>query len=161
MRIRQASAPDWPRIWPVWQRVVAAGDSYLWPPQTPAAMARTLWMLPPPAVVYLAESGEQVLGTALLRPNHPGLGDHVANASFMVRPEHSGQGIGRQLGQRVLADAAAAGYRAMQFNAVVQTNTAAVALWTALGFRVLATVPEAFRHPVHGLVGLHIMHRYL
>jgi ribosomal protein S18 acetylase RimI-like enzyme len=49
----------------------------------------------------------------------------------------------------------------MQFNAVVETNVAAVRLWRSLGFEVLATVPEAFQHPVHGFVGLHIMHRQL
>lgn len=49
----------------------------------------------------------------------------------------------------------------MQFNAVVETNARAVALWRSLGFRVLTTVPEAFHHPEHGYVGLHIMHRFL
>jgi hypothetical protein len=49
----------------------------------------------------------------------------------------------------------------MQFNAVVETNTAAVTLWHALGFTTVGTVPEAFDHPVHGYVGLHVMHRAL
>ena len=49
----------------------------------------------------------------------------------------------------------------MQFNAVVETNTRAVELWRSLGFAVVGTVPEAFDHPVHGLVGLHVMHRVL
>jgi ribosomal protein S18 acetylase RimI-like enzyme len=49
----------------------------------------------------------------------------------------------------------------MQFNAVVQTNEHAVRLWESLGFTILATVPEAFQHPDRGLVGLHIMHRFL
>jgi ribosomal protein S18 acetylase RimI-like enzyme len=44
---------------------------------------------------------------------------------------------------------------------VVETNTRAVALWRSLGFEVLATVPEAFDHPAHGFVGLHIMYRRL
>jgi ribosomal protein S18 acetylase RimI-like enzyme len=57
--------------------------------------------------------------------------------------------------------ARAEGYRAMQFNAVVETNTRAVALWRSLGFEVLTTVPEAFQHPTLGYVGLHIMHRRL
>jgi ribosomal protein S18 acetylase RimI-like enzyme len=48
-----------------------------------------------------------------------------------------------------------------QFNAVVETNTRAVALWQSLGFQILATVPDAFHHPVHGYVGLYIMHRHL
>jgi hypothetical protein len=49
----------------------------------------------------------------------------------------------------------------MQFNAVVESNDAAVRLWLALGFRILGTVPEAFEHPMRGRVGLHVMHRYL
>ena len=53
------------------------------------------------------------------------------------------------------------GYRAMQFNAVVATNTGAVRLWRSLGFTVLATVPEAFHHPMHGYVGMHVMWRSL
>ena len=65
-------------------------------------------------------------------------------------PQSAGRGVGRALAERVLADARAAGYRAMQFNAVVETNTGAVALWESLGFRILATVPEAFDHPSAG-----------
>ena len=103
----------------------------------------------------------RILGTAKYGPNWPGRGSHVANASFIVDPAVAGRGVGRALAERVLADARAAGYRAMQFNAVVETNTGAVALWQSLGFRVLATVPEAFDHPTRGLVGLHIMHRPL
>ena len=57
--------------------------------------------------------------------------------------------------------ARAEGYRSMQFNAVVSTNTGAVALWRSLGFRIIATVPEGFLHPTHGYVGLRIMFRDL
>ncbi len=60
-----------------------------------------------------------------------------------------------------LQQARAEGYRGMQLNAVVETNTAAVALWRSLGFQSLATVPEAFAHPDRGYVGLYIMHRRL
>jgi hypothetical protein len=34
-------------------------------------------------------------------------------------------------------------------------------LWQSLGFEILTTVPQAFDHPAHGLVGLHIMHRFI
>ncbi len=54
-----------------------------------------------------------------------------------------------------------AGYRSIQFNAVVETNRAAARRWQSLEFRILATVPEAFDHPHHGLVGLHVMYRRL
>jgi GNAT superfamily N-acetyltransferase len=102
-----------------------------------------------------------VVGTATMGPNRPGRGAHVATASFMVDPAYSGQGVGRALGAHVIAWARQAGYRAMQFNAVVETNTAAVRLWEALGFEILATVPQAFDHRVHGYVGLHVMYQAL
>jgi GNAT superfamily N-acetyltransferase len=79
----------------------------------------------------------------------------------MVDPARSGRGVGRALGERLLAWATAHGYRGMQFNAVVDTNVGAVRLWTSLGFDVVGTVPEAFDHPAHGLVGLHVMYRRL
>jgi len=49
----------------------------------------------------------------------------------------------------------------MQFNAVVESNHVAVRLWTALGFDIIGTVPEAFEHPRLGRVGLHVMHQRL
>jgi ribosomal protein S18 acetylase RimI-like enzyme len=76
----------------------------------------------------------------------------------MVDPRRGGRGVGRALAEHVIAWARASGYRAIQFNAVVETNTRAVALWRSLGFGIVGTVPEAFRHPAHGYVGLHIMH---
>lgn len=98
---------------------------------------------------------------AKMHANHGDPASHVATASFMVDPSYAGKGVGRALGEHVLTWARSAGYRAMQFNAVVETNTGAVALWRSLGFEVLATVPEAYHHPTHGYVGLHIMHRHL
>jgi ribosomal protein S18 acetylase RimI-like enzyme len=79
----------------------------------------------------------------------------------MVHPDHAGRGIGRALGAHVVDQARADGYRAMQFNAVVEANTRAVALWRSLGFDVLATIPGAFDHPTEGYVGLHVMYRRL
>ncbi len=67
----------------------------------------------------------------------------------------------RALGEYVLSRAREQGYAAMQFNAVVESNHAAVRLWQALGFRIIGTVPEAFAHRTLGRVGLHIMHRRL
>ena len=102
-----------------------------------------------------------MVGTAEMGPNHGGPAAHVASAGFMVDPGHARQGIGRALGERVLRQAREDGYRAIQFNAVVETNTPAVTLWRSLGFEVLATIPEAFHHPVDGYVGLLVMYRRL
>jgi L-amino acid N-acyltransferase YncA len=161
VRIRDATAEDWPAIWPFLREIVRAGETYTWPRDIDDDAARRVWMAPPPACTLVAVDGDAVLGTAKVGPNQLGPGAHVANASFMVDPAHGGKGVGRALGTAVLERARADGYRAMQFNAVVETNVGAVALWRSLGFGVLATVPEAFLHPSLGYVGLHVMHRAL
>jgi L-amino acid N-acyltransferase YncA len=161
MNVRVAVDGDWPDIWPFWHAIVAAGETYAWSPDTGYDEARRLWMLPPPAEVVVAEDDNgAVRGTAVVKPNQPGLGDHVANASFMVDPSARGMGIGRRLGEAVIERSRAVGYRALQFNAVVATNAAAIRLWESLGFAVVGRVPQAFRHPEHGPVDLLIMHRF-
>lgn len=161
--VRAATAEDWPAIWPIWRQVVAAGDTYVWELDTMTEDdARAAWMLPPPAEVLVAVDGAGVvIGTAEVRPNQVGRGSHVANASFMVDPACAGRGTGRALAETVLERARAKGYRAMQFNAVVATNTRAIALWRSLGFAVVGTVPGAFRHAARGEVDLLVMHRWL
>jgi L-amino acid N-acyltransferase YncA len=159
--IATATAQDWPGIWAFMAGVIRAGETYTYPQDMGPDEARAAWMPAEPWVVLVAVEDNRILGTARYGPNWPGRGSHVANASFVVDPAAGGRGVGRALAERVLVDATAAGYRAMQFNAVVETNTGAVALWESLGFRILATVPKAFDHPTQGPVGLHLMHRPL
>ena len=162
MLIRDAMPDDWAAIWPFVSQIVAAGETFCYDRGLTEDQARRLWLLEPPGRTVVAVGADlAVLGTAKMHPNQGGPGGHVATASFMVDPRHGGRGVGRALGEHVLAWARAQGYRAMQFNAVVETNTGAVALWRSLGFEVLATVPQAYQHLKHGYVGLHIMHRYL
>lgn len=160
--IRDATPDDWPAIWAFLRGIVAAGETFVWDRDVDEADARALWMHDPPGRTVVAVDDEgTVVGTAETHPNYGGPGGHVANAGFMVDPDHAGKGVGRALGRHVVEQARADGYRAMQFNAVVETNTRAVALWRSLGFEVLATVPEAFLHPEQGYVGLHVMYRRL
>lgn len=162
MRIREATGADWPAIWPFLHTIVVAGETYTYPRDLGERDAREIWMLRPPGrTVVAVDGGGTVLGTAKMNPNHMGPASHIAGASFMVSPEHGGRGVGRALGEHALEWARSEGYRAMQFNAVVESNTGAVALWRSLGFTVVGTLPEGFRHPTRGYVGLHIMHRFL
>ncbi len=158
MIIRLATDGDWPQIWPFFSAIVTDGQTYAYPDDLTIDTARPLWMEPPPGLTVVAVDGDTVLGSAKMGPNRPARGSHIATASFMVDPAGRGQGVGRRLGEHVVDWARTSGYRGIQFNAVVETNTAAVALWQDLGFQIIGTVPEAFDHRVHGLVGLHVMH---
>ncbi|MFE6775828.1 GNAT family N-acetyltransferase [Streptomyces sp. NPDC057702] len=162
MRITLATDDHWPAIWPFLREIVVAGETYTFPRDLGEELAREMWMLAPPSrtVVAVADDGT-VLGTAKMNPNHMGPAAHIASASFMVDPRASGHGVGRALGGYALDWARSAGFRAMQFNAVVETNTRAVALWRSLGFEIIGTLPEGYQHPTKGYVGLHIMHRRL
>lgn len=156
--MREANDDDWDAIYPFFAAIVAAGDSYAYPANLTRDEARPLWMEVEPARTIVAVREGRIVGTAKMGPNRPGRGAHVATASFMVDPNYQGHGVGSELGRYVVDWARETGYAAMQFNAVVETNAAAVRLWRSLGFEILATIPEAFDHREHGLVGLHVMY---
>lgn len=157
MLIRDAVESDWTLIYPFFAQIVAEGRTYAFPEDLTLDQARGWWMESPPGRAVVAVDGPAILGSAKMGPNRPGRGSHVATASFMVDPRHRRLGVGRTLGLHVIDWARSAGYRSIQFNAVVEANTTAVTLWHSLGFRTIGTVPEAFDHPDHGLVGLHVM----
>ncbi|MDN3238426.1 GNAT family N-acetyltransferase [Glycomyces tritici] len=172
MQIRDARPEDWPAVWAFARPIVASGEHFVWDADTPEERLRAYWIekeAPASALVAVIEDGTgddgtpagRVAGIAEIHPNQPGRGSHIANAGFMVDPAVRGQGLGRALGEAALARARADGFTAMQFNAVVATNTRAVDLWHSLGFRTLAVLPETFHHPARGLVGMHLMFREL
>jgi L-amino acid N-acyltransferase YncA len=156
--IRPATQAEWPRIWPIIEPVVREGETYAYPTDLTSEQARELWMERPPGLTVVAEDDGEILGTAKMGPNRPGHGDHVGTASFMVSAAARGRGVGRALGEHVVAWHREHGFRGIQFNAVVESNTAAVALWRSLGFEIVGTVPGAFRSPSQGYVGLHVMY---
>lgn len=158
--IRRATGADFDGIWEIFHAVVAKGDTYVYAPETTKEEARAIW-LAPSLSTYVALLDGEVVGTYILKANQPGLGSHVVNAGYMVHPARSGRGLGRALCEHSLVEARAAGYLAMQFNAVVSTNEVAVALWQKMGFAVVGRVPKAFRHKERGLVDLFVMHRFL
>lgn len=158
--IRRATPDDWPALWTIVAQVIAGGDTYMLAPETPESEAQAYWMAPN-CRTYVATMGDDVVGTYSLRTNFPGLGAHVSNAGYMVRPGLFGHSIGAKMCEHSLAEARNLGYTAMQFNAVVSTNTRAVALWQRMGFNIVGTVPGAFNHRTQGLVDIYIMHRFL
>lgn len=158
MKIRVATASDWPQVWTFFRSIVGDGETYAYPEDLDSEAAMQLWMEPPPGrCVVAVTDDDRVLGSAKMGPNRPGRGAHIATASFMVSPKAQGQGVGRALGAYAVQWARDEGYAGMQFNAVVETNEPAVHLWKSLGFEIMTTIPGAFDSRRHGRVGLHVM----
>lgn len=157
--IRDAEPEDWPAMWPVMRPIIAAGETFPYDPDMSEDEARSAWLAGSPgrAAVAVADEGT-VMGTSTMGRNRGGPGSHVATASFMVASDRAGAGVGRALVEDALAWARAQGFRGLQFNAVAATNVRAVRLYESLGFEILGTVPDGFRHPAEGFVGLHVMY---
>jgi L-amino acid N-acyltransferase YncA len=158
--IRKAEPSDSDAIWRIFHQVVRRGDTYTYDPETTNEQAYSIWMSHE-HTTYVACLDDQVVGTYILRPNQPGLGSHVANAAYMVGEDWRGKGVGKAMCEHSLEEARRMGFHAMQFNMVVSTNESAVSLWKKLGFAIVGTLPQAFRHRELGLVDAYVMHRFL
>ncbi|MFT7837696.1 GNAT family N-acetyltransferase [Saccharothrix sp. BKS2] len=155
--IREAREDDWPRMWSIIHDVITGQRTFSYDPDMSEVDARRIWLLGAPARVVVAVRDGRVVGTANMYANRPGPGSHVASGSLMVAEAARGAGVGRALTVDMIAWARRRGFAAIQFNAVVEVNTAAVRLYESLGFVTLGTAPGAFRHPTLGHVGLRIM----
>ena len=181
MKICPATEADRDAIWKIFREVVAAGDTYALDPNISREDALAYWFALG-THTYVAEGdavadgvvvpgkptasstiirARQVLGTYILRPSQSGGGSHVANAGFMVSANARGRGIGRAMAEHCLHEARRLGFRAMQFNYVISTNSAAIRLWQDLGFKIVGTLPGAFRHREKGYVDVYVMYRSL
>ena len=69
--------------------------------------------------------------------------------------------VARAMCGHSLDEARRHGFTAMQFNFVVSTNDAAIALWRSMGFAEVGRLPGAFRHPVQGPVDALVMFQAL
>lgn len=154
--IRPAGPADHDAIWSVLEPVYRAGETYCIARDISRDDALADWFAAP-FTVFVAQQGSQIIGTSHVGANRPGGGDHVANASFATAPAARGQGVAAALVDHARAWAAAQGFRAMQFNFVVSTNTGAIRLWQRAGFRIVGRLPAAFRHPVQGDVDALVM----
>lgn len=158
MTIRPATEADKDQIWQIFHDVIQTEDTYVFPADTPRADLDRHWFADY-MTTFVAEEDGLVLGTYIIKPNQIGLGNHIANGSYMVSSDARGRGVGRALCEHSIEYARESGYRAIQFNIVVSTNEGAVRLWQRCGFEIIGTTPKAFRHPQLGYVDAHIMYR--
>lgn len=158
--IRKAEKRDHDGMWQIIEPIIKAGDTYVFDPSTTRTEMLKYWT-DESKFTYVAELDGEVLGTFIITKNQPGLGSHVANASYMVHPKSHGKGVGKQMAEYSLHEAKSLGFKSMQFNIVVKSNEGAVALWKKLGFKIVGEVPDVFKHCQLGYVNAFIMYKDL
>jgi len=160
LEIRPFHESDWNAVWPLLRATFATGDTYSFAPDIPERDARRAW-IEVPAATFVALDDGRLVGTYFIKPNQPGLGDHVCNCGYVVDASARGKGIAARLCEHSQQWAVSHGFRAMQFNFVVATNERAVRLWQRLGFEIVGRLPGAFRHRERGFVDALVMFKTL
>jgi L-amino acid N-acyltransferase YncA len=157
LQIQCFEQADWPAVWELLEPVFRAGETFPHDPAISESEAQLAWVEQNQAVMVAMDPAGTVVGTYYLKPNSLALGAHVANAGYVVAERCRANGIGSRLCQHSLQAARRLGFRAMQFNLVVSTNTAGIRCWQRNGFQVVGTLPGAFRHRQLGYVDALVM----
>ena len=159
--IRSAVPADGDAIWTLLEPVFRPGDTYAVDPEIGRDAALSYWMAPAHRVFVAHGADGALLGTCYLRANQGGGGAHVANAAFATAPAARGRGVAMAMLDHAMSAARAAGFEAMQFNFVLESNVGAVRLWTRAGFKVVGRIPRAFRLPSGDYTDALVMYRSL
>ncbi len=161
LSIRPAVAGDADALAALLLPVFRAGETYTFDRDIGAEKAVALWTTPEKTVFLAEDEAGHTLGSYYIRPNQGGGGAHVCNCGFVTSADAQGKGVARAMLTHSLDQARAQGYRAMQFNFVVETNIRAIAIWQKAGFEVVGRLPGAFHHPTEGYVDALVMYRSL
>lgn len=160
VHIRKAEPKDQDSIWQLFHEVVSKEDTYPCPADTSKEHALRIWINKSTAT-YVAVMDETIVGTYYIKPNQPGLGSHVCNCGYMVAANARDFGIGTAMCKHSQVEARRLGFCAMQFNLVVSSNKGAIRLWQKLGFKIIGTLPKAFKHYKLGYIDAHVMYKWL
>lgn len=143
--VRRYTMEDIPAMNSIWNEVVEEGVAF---PQEDTLNEETgAAFFASQSYCGVAEGDGGLLGLYILHPNNVGRCGHICNASYAVSSRVRGQGIGERLVRDCLEQAKELGFRILQFNAVVETNTRARSLYERLGFQPLGVIPGGFRLP--------------
>ena len=141
--VRRYSGEDLPAMIAIWNEVVAEGMAF---PQEDLLDAETgAEFFAAQTYCGVTEDGGGLSGLYILHPNNVGRCGHICNASYAVASGLRGRGTGERLERDCLEQAGALGFRILQFNAVVASNTRARRLYARLGFQPLGVIPGGFR----------------
>lgn len=161
INIRPFRKPDWSATWAVLEPVLRSGESYSFAPDISESETARVWVELAEATFVAEDDTGRVLGTYFLKPNQPGQGSHVCNCGYVVDGAARGKGVASAMCEHSQSEELLRGYRSMQYNLVVSTNTGAVRLWQKHGFEIVGTLPEAFHHPERGYVDAYVMNKRL
>ena len=147
-------------LWRILEPVFRAGETYAIDSDISRDDALAYWCGPERRVFSALVDGV-VAGSYYIVRNQKGGGSHVCNCGFATDPGQTGKGVARAMLAHALDTARSLGFRAMQFNFVVSSNSRAVAIWERAGFEIVGRLPDAFRHPEKGYVDALVMYKAL
>ena len=159
--VRVCTVGDWPQVWEILKPIFRQGETYVLPRDIDEEGARVFWLDAPLQTYVALDANGMIVGSYFIRPNQPGPGAHVCNCGYAVAEVARGAGVATQMCEHSQTEAAALGFRAMQYNFVVSTNEGAVRLWKKLGFEIVGRLPGAFDHPRLGYVDGLVMYKLL
>ena len=137
--LRDATPDDHGALFAIFDHVVATGQGFPDAPPLDDARFAASWVDPP--VVVVAELDGAVVGAYYLKPNFPGRAAHIANAGYVVAESARGHGVGRALVEDSIRRAPVAGFDAIMFNLVFESNPAR-ALYESLGWHEIGRIPR-------------------
>jgi len=161
IKIRPFEERDWATTWRIIEPVFQAGETYPFSPDITEEETHKIWVELPSATFVAVDENNEVIGTYYIKPNQPALGAHVCNCGYIVSEKSRGKGVGSKMCEHSQSQAISLGFRAMQYNLIVSTNEGAFRLWKRHGFKVVGTLPKAFRHHQLGFVDAHVMYKQL
>lgn len=161
MQIRDFEAQDGRAVTAMLMPVFRGGDTYAIDPDIGEDAALAYWTGPERRVFVAEDDDGPLLGTYYIVRNQKGGGSHVCNCGYVTATQARGKGVARAMLAHSLALAPTLGFRAMQYNFVISTNTRAIEIWQRAGFDIVGRLPGAFNHPAEGFVDALVMYRPL
>jgi len=142
--VRTYRKSDLHQVLAICNDIILHDDSFPWDTPFDENTGSAMLLSQTDVACACTEDGE-VVGFYILHPNNIGRCGHIANASYGVKKSARGLGVGKALVLDSLKRTKEHGFIAMQFNAVVSTNTSAIALYRKLGFHQVGVIPNGFQ----------------
>lgn len=142
--VREFTCEDIPAMIIIWNEVVEDGIAFPQIELLNKKSGKDFFASQSFTGVAIEQETGKMVGLYILHPNNVGRCGHISNASYAVKGDERGKKIGEVLVLHCIAKAKEIGFKILQFNAVVRTNTAALRLYEKLGFVRLGVIPNGF-----------------